>query len=387
MNKVMYGENRRRGGRNMLCRLLRSGRWFLCLALLCSVMLPGFASAATGDFCENLDGSGNINLKLPPSVTLEPGMDKIPSIPPVTVSYRCVAPSLGEDQKRVAIVYKGDGSSFLQALDRLGLTLTVTIIDGGVTSNWTYVPYQNYDEKIYVGVPYKGKEGTGNRTMTIRMSLSQNSSQSAPGFYALPALSAFKLQPYYNQGNGPFLVTPSLRIQYIPKCFVKTSLNKSNVDFGPVITTDVGNSFSRTIPFTVTASVDDNCNGGQFGNLKKFYQFSSTSPKYYLNLPLKVSFMLNNGGTLYSDNKSIILHNPDGNNNGLQLQITGDNGPVTFGDISTSGGTQPPSANQFSEFNGESNTWNVSKTYNAVLTPTGAPVKTGKYSAQVTVKV
>lgn len=396
MNKVMNEENRRRGGRNTLCRLFRSGRWFLCLALLCSVMLPELASAAEppGGKCTDWNNSqGEIQLKLPPSVTIKPGQTDIPPIPPVTVKYKCSVPDSNSHQ--VALYSLADANALVSSLGLMGLTLKMTITDssGGAVASWTFpAPGGGIKpEFVQFGESYKGTVGTGERTMTIRATLSRNPSQSTkPGFYAIPSLTAFRLKPdKESTGTGPALTSPAIRLQYVPTCFVKTSVPPF-VKFGPVMTTDVDNSFSRTRSFQVSADTNANCNGMDLNSLKqpyKVYLNGQLKGTYYLKLPLKVSFVLNNGGVLSSDNKSIILHNSDGNNNGLQLQITGDNGPVTFGDISTSGDTQPPPANQFSEFNGESNTWNVRKTYNAVLTPTGDPVKTGKYSAQVTVKV
>ncbi|EGU3668861.1 fimbrial protein [Salmonella enterica] len=387
MNKVMNEENRRRGGRNTLCRLLRSGRWFLCLALLCSVMLPGFASAAATDaFCENLDSSGDINLTMqfPPSVSFAPGADFPPyTSPPAHVKYRCT----DSGQQTVAITLLGDLSPLTDALKKTGLQMEVKVTDssGGGESTWLFTGAQNKIDHITIGTPYTGD--TTVRTMTIRMTVSRDPSAPipAPGFYAIPSLQAFKLNSHYGRYNGPAIITPSLRLQYVPKCFVKTSLNTNKINFGPVMTTDVDSSFSRKDNFTVTADVNPNCNSGQFGNLQKDYtvSLSGGSKTFYLDLPLKVSFMLNNGGELSSDNKSIILHNPEGNNNGLQLRITDNNNiPVTFGETSLPD-------NKFGHFQGGpgGGTWNISNTYNAVLFPTGDPVKTGKYSAQVTVKV
>ncbi|EMU8144874.1 hypothetical protein AAAM04_001425 [Salmonella enterica] len=388
MNKVMFGENRKRGGRNTLCRLLRSGRWFLCLALLCSAMLPGFASAASGDLCENLDGGVNINLKLPPSVTLEPGQNKFPEIPPVTVRYRCVAPEKGDTQIKATIVYLSDGASFLRALDKLGLTLTITVTDNGINSNWTYVPYQKYDENILVGTPYTGNKGTGDRTMTIKMSLSRNSSQNKPGFYALPALSSFILRPYYNSGNGPLLVTPALRIQYVPKCFVKTSVSPS-VDFGPVMKTDVNSSLSVTRTFKVRADADFSCSSGM-DVLKDPVNVTASggTTNYYLDLPLKVSFIpQGDSASDISDHEtSLLLRNDKKQRNGLKLQIYKGENLASLGEIDTVG-KYPPPGNMLGDFTGINNTWSVPGTYKAVLTYAGGQVLTGSYNAQVLVKV
>ncbi|EDS3573827.1 fimbrial protein [Salmonella enterica subsp. enterica] len=404
MNKVMNEENRRRGGRNTLCRLLRSGRWFLCLALLCSAILPGFAGAANSGICTDWNNNpGDMQLKLPASVTIQPGMDEIPPIPPVIVNYKCSS-SLPEGPsalplRTVSIVTLSDVNNLIDVLKELGLTLKIEVTDSsGVTSGPWVFSGKGYSENLLVGAPYSTQTdtgtgtiiSTGNRTMTIRARLSRDSSKpTTPGFYAIPSLSAFKLTPYYGTFNGIKMNTPPIRIQYIPKCFVQSRLTRSDVNFGPVLTTDVDSSFSRTIDFKVIADVNRSCNGGILGNLLGGYTPQLSDAKtYYLNLPLKVSFILNNGGAISADNKSIILHKKGTETeNGLQLKITDDSGaPVTFGEISTTDGTLPPSANKLGEFtDGNFNT--ISRPYYAVLSSTGKPVITGSYSAQVTVKV
>ncbi|EDU8782348.1 fimbrial protein [Salmonella enterica subsp. enterica] len=181
-----------------------------------------------------------------------------------------------------------------------------------------------------------------------------------------------------------------MRLQYVPACFVRTSLGTNNVNFGPVLTTDVDNTFSRSIAFNVIADVNKSCNNGTFGNLQGVYTVNVTggTTNYYLELPLKVSFILNNGGEASSDRKSILLYKKDTHTkNGLKLQITNasnSNTPVTFGEISL---PDSLSANKFGEFNGNGSKWSTDNIYNAVLSSTGEQVITGKYQAQVTVKV
>ncbi|EIC0165978.1 fimbrial protein [Salmonella enterica subsp. enterica serovar Kinondoni] len=403
MNKVMNEENRRRGGRNTLCRLFRSGRWFLCLALLCSVMLPGFADAASAgdDGCAIQGGGHNITLKLPPSVSFEPGV-AFPSYesPKTTVTYTC---NLSSRKGKVAIVKLSDFGALNTALRNAGLKLDIIFSDSSDSSDssdnnnlntWTFpddIPGAVKIDHLDIGNSYSGN--TDKRTLTIWTKLSRYTSvpHASPGFYAVPPLTAFKLKPVYNTGSGPFVNTPPIRLQYVPKCFVKTSLNTNKINFGPVMTTDVDSSFSRKLPFTVTAGVNTFCNGGNLGNLQTGYKPDLTGAQtYYLNLPLKVSFILNNGGAISADNKSIILHKKGTETeNGLQLQITGDRGPVTFGEISATGDTTLPPGNQFGNFQGSDSggTWNISNTYHAVLSATGKSVITGSYSAQVTVKV
>ncbi|EMW3789179.1 fimbrial protein [Salmonella enterica] len=364
-------------------------RWLLMVSVLAG---PAYAYATVK--CTDWNGSQAIvNLKLPASVSLQPGMDEIPTVSPVTVKYKCIDPD-GSDNvtHTVSIVRLADANNLIKSLEETGMILTIDVTSNGVKSDsWVFGKKGSTPpERISVGSSYTGKTGTGNRTMTINAALSRDSSEkTSPGFYAIPSLSAFKLVPYYGTFLGGLqLNTPAIRIQYVPTCFVQTSLNTNNINFGPVLTTDVDSSFGRQIPFTVTASVNKNCNGGYFGNLQTGYtphfSESAVTKTYYLDLPLKVSFVLNNGGEVSSDRKSILLYKEStSDKNGLQLEINAPDGnPVTFNEASLP-------VNKFGNFQGSESggTWNIINSYQAVLSSAGEQVKTGKYSAQVTVKV
>lgn len=365
----------------------------LNLSALLQWLLMGFVLAGPGDTyaadttCTGLNGNtGNINLQLPASVSFDPDGELKPYIsPPANFDYTCSSSDNGSH--RVAIVRLGDMSPLMDALSKAGLKLEILLTDtsGGGESIWDFsVPVPA--ESVNVGSSYTGT--TGDRTMTVRTRLTrdQTKPRPSPGFYAVPGLTSFRLKPYYNIGSGPFLVTPSIRLQYVPTCFVRTSLGTNNVNFGPVLTTDVGSSFSRSIPFNVTADVNKNCNNGSLGNLQGVYTVSGSggTTSYYLELPLKVSFILNNGGDVSSGGKSILLHRENSSEkNGLQLEIKAPDGnQVTFNEASLP-------VNKFGIFQGGvgGGTWNIINSYQAVLSSTGEQVKTGKYSAQVTVKV
>lgn len=390
----MNEENRRRGGRNTLCRLFRSGRWFLCLALLCSVMLPGFAGAAVTDaFCENLDGGGNINLTMqfPPSVSFVPGAAFPPyTSQPAHVKYRCT----DSGQQTVAITKLADLNPLTDALKKAGLQLEVKVTDssGGGESTWLFTGAEPDKERILIGTPYTND--TGERTMTIRITVSRDPSAPipSPGFYVIPSLQAFKLNSRYGYFNGPAIITPPLRLQYVPKCFVKFRLDKNNIDFGPVMTTDVNSSFSVTRIFQVTADADFICGGMNNNVLKDPVKVTASggSKDYYLDLPLKVSFIPqgDSASDISDGGKSLLLRNDEKKINGLKLQIFNEDTPVTFGDISTSG-VRPPDTNKFGNFYGSDSGghWHAPKDYKAVLSSTGGSVLTGSYNAQVLVKV
>ncbi|EOZ4488314.1 fimbrial protein [Salmonella enterica subsp. diarizonae] len=359
-------------------------RWLLVVFVLTG---PGYVYAVDMK-CTGLNGStGTIKLQLPASVSFDPEGDLKPYIsPPAKFDYTCSASD--SVSHTVGIIRLGDMSPLIGALNKAGLKLEVLVSDssGGGESVWDFsvaIPVE------YVNVGSSYISTTGNRTMTVRTRLTRDQTKPKPnpGFYVILGLTSFKLIPdYYSTKIGPFLETPPTRLQYVPACFVRTSLGTNNVNFGPVLTTDVDSTFSRSIAFNVIADVNKSCNNGTFGNLLGSYTVSVTggTTNYYLEFPLKVSFILNNGGEVSSDRKSILLYKEStSDKNGLQLEIKAPDGnPVTFNEASLP-------VNKFGSFQGSEGggTWNIINSYQAVLSSTGGQVKTGKYSAQVTVKV
>ncbi|HEA0272598.1 TPA: fimbrial protein [Salmonella enterica] len=359
-------------------------RWLLMMSVLAG---PGHAYAADTK-CAGLNGSmGTIKMQLPASVSFDPQGDLKPYLsPPSKFDFTCSA-SDGASHT-VGIIRLGDMTPLIDALNRAGLKIEILVSDssGGGESVWDF-SVKTPAEYVNVGSSYIGT--TGNRIMTFRTRLTRDQTKPKPnpGFYVVPGLTSFKLIPdYYSTKIGPFLETPPIRLQYVPACFVRTRLGTNNVNFGPILTSDVDSTFSRRIDFNVIADVNKSCNNGTFGNLQGSYTVSVTggTKNYYLDLPLKVSFILNNGGEASSDRKSILLYKEStSDKNGLQLEIKAPDGnPVTFNEASLP-------VNEFGIFQGAEGggTWNIINTYQAVLSSTGEQVKTGKYSAQVTVKV
>ncbi|EBU9317953.1 hypothetical protein DMO52_27265, partial [Salmonella enterica subsp. enterica serovar Amager] len=382
MNKVMYGENRRRDGRNTLCRLLRSGRWFLCLALLCSAMLPGYVNAAYVASCTS--SGGPVTLSLPPSVSFRPDAPLpqnklLYTSPEYTVSYECTADKLDSyTGNHPALLRLSNLGPLTTILQRAGLELRVTV--GGVDGEWV-LSGNSSPEYVELPVNYTSKSGggftTGAQTLRLRAKLYAKQIPGQAAFFIIPSLSAFNLKPTepLRANQGVQINTPPVRIQYVPTCFVQSSLSTGQIDFGPVMTTDADHSFSRTQSFSVTAAANRGCSG--FGALTEEHD------GFYLDLPLKVSFMLNSGGKL-SGNNIRLYKEKTTTENGLQMKITDDSGnAVTFGEISTSDGARPPDTNKLGEFSG--GTFHVNKKYNVVLSATGDPLVTGRYNAQVTV--
>ncbi|ECC6922236.1 fimbrial protein [Salmonella enterica] len=386
MNKMVCGKTEKKNNQPASVLSHRLTQMSLWLVILCAIVLPGYAHADwdTSSYgCITDSGNNNIALNLPPSVSFPPG--NAPGIGQVIyqsseyrINFKCKS-SVGGF---MILQRLGDLSLLKNALDAAGLTLEFEIKNSADSFSVIYEPLTSSDQ--FMVSKYYGRTIEG--VLSVRFLLKVNRAPTAT-FSAVPSLSAFKLNALSggNSYPGIRIDTSSFRMQYVPTCFVRTSLGTNNVNFGPVLTTDADNSFSRTIPFNITAGVNDNCSKG---NLQGAYTVivSGNTTNYYLELPLKVSFILNDGGEVAPDSKSILLHTDKDNKqlkNGLQLKINAPDGnPVTFNEASLP-------VNKFGNFQGGEGggTWRVSNTYNAVLSSTGDPVITGKYSAQVTVKV
>ncbi|EJA5030736.1 hypothetical protein MU985_005328 [Salmonella enterica] len=365
-------------------------RWLLMVSVLAG---PGYAYAADSDtMCTTTGGSGTVTLNVPPSVSFAPETAPGPGTvlytsPPYTINYQCQYGGFTRPGTalRVAFARLGDLKPLTDALDKAGLKLEIHLSDSSGGGEAVFNHFTGSPDYVGIGSEYistgNGIQHTGNRTLTIRLKLTVNRKISA-GFYVVPPLSSFKLSAHLNKtGSAIQINTTATRIQYVPNCFVQAGLSTNKVDFGPVLTSDIDSSFSLPRTFSIRASADSDPACGK-NQLTGPYEGVGN---YYLQLPLKVAFLINSGGTPSSDNKAIILKNENDENNGLQLKISDPAGNfVTFNNESVSLPEASP-ANRLGEFH--DGIFTVNKQYTATLLPTGKPVKTGKYRAQVTVKV
>ncbi|EBR5103241.1 fimbrial protein [Salmonella enterica] len=356
-------------------------RWLLMMFVLAG---PGYVYAADVNYGCTIPGGGNsVTLNLPSSVSFSPSQslhvgDVVYRSDTYQINYDCWSGNGGY----VFLQRLGDMNVLTQALKETGLEMQFEISN---TAENIFIPdYNPLDSSDQVKVSqFYNSKNTGKLSLQIVLKVSR---VVGPVFAAVPALSSFRLAAVSGGFDGSRIEINStpVRIQYVPECFVRTSLNTNNINFGSVLTTEVDNSFTRSIPFTVTADVNSSC---YHGNLMDGYTArpSGGPQTFYLNLPLKVSFVLNNGGVVSSDKKSIQLYKEGtSDKNGLQLEIKPHEGePVTFNEASLP-------VNKFGNFYGAGGggKWVINNDYNAVLSSTaGEQVKTGKYSAQVTVKV
>ncbi|EBQ9252261.1 hypothetical protein DQD43_07540 [Salmonella enterica subsp. enterica serovar Newport] len=390
MNKVTYVLLKmiKREGWSAFMLFRRMKRMFLWLLMMCTLMGPEYATA---DGCKSLDG--NVRLLLPSSVSFPPGghSEASESNPELlftgstySIRYECTNTKVQSRQVRMARL--NDFTPLLQALQKAGMKLTFIIADSsGGTVTWT--PTLQIADTIPFGAYYTG---TVERVVNITPKLYLIKPPTA-GFSVVPTLTAFEIISGLTSGasrfDGPQITTSAVRIQYVPTCFVQTSLPQNNVDFGPVITYDVNQSLSLTRPFKVSAvaSNEDSCVGDS--NLRSYYSVGYT--KFYLNLPLKVTFFVNSGGVISGGNSIRLYKDGTSDENGLQLKIyDGDGHAVLFNNDNATLPVISP-ANKLGEFDGTpgSGGWMVTKQYMATLSSTGGRVLTGKYNVKVIVKV
>lgn len=189
--------------------------------------------------------------------------------------------------------------------------------------------------------------------------------------------SAFEIRPV-NDGRGGYssvgtIDTSAFNVRLFPsgtgKICISTSgpsacdVNQPNaaVNFGHLYPTSV-DSLTRTLPFWVKAT-----------------QSIGTTSKDGFDVPLNIEFV-SEGETLTAGGQAIKLRNPDKEENGLVLSISGPDGKVTF--------NQPAPMHtslHFAPSTGDT----TSQQYTAKVEPASnqAEIKTGRFNAGVTVKV
>ncbi|EIM5533539.1 hypothetical protein LNM54_005498, partial [Salmonella enterica subsp. enterica] len=182
-----------------------------------------------------------------------------------------------------------------------------------------------------------------------------------------PAFEIWPVNDPYNSGPVGQINTSAFNVRLFPsgtgKICISTSgpyacdVNQPNaaVDFGHLYPTSV-DSLTRTLPFWVKAT-----------------QSIGTTSKDGFDVPLNIEFV-SEGETLTASNQAIKLRNPDKEENGLVLSISGPDGKVTF--------NQPAPMHtslHFAPSTGDT----TSQQYTAKVEPASnnAEIKTGRFSA------
>lgn len=358
--------------------------------VIAALLLPALGHAQAGvRECKLLDGGDTVTFSLPPSVSFE--MDKQPpggSIlyisRPYEFRYHCF--NSAPVPRRAALVILGDYGPIRQAMRDASLSLAI-VYDSLFEGQWnpdplagTYSPYFSVDK------PYQGD--SGERVGRILLVLYTQKTTKQPLRVFLPATFAFKLVADEGAVLAPgiFLNTTPSRFQFIPSCIGSVNVDNT-VTFDTVLTTASHNGkLPQAKPFNVSAGVNSPVCPGLEGLVGPP---ASSNPLDEFFLRTAVSFLPQSGERTDILNEELFLKNADGQENGLKMTITNAaNQTVRFGPvpmdkygISSSGYRN----NAGPVLRGT--TLSATQTYTAHLERTGAELKTGKYSAQVLVKV
>ncbi|ECO1514161.1 fimbrial protein [Salmonella enterica subsp. arizonae] len=186
----------------------------------------------------------------------------------------------------------------------------------------------------------------------------QVSYQGAPVMIHIQQITALNITPdtFGRNSAGTGIMTPDFYIRIFPDNLGEVSIEPSTVDFGRIYPTSVGTLTKTSPPFTVTAK-------------------QKTGTPNAFDMPLDITF--DTGGLPLTDNGQAINLS-----NGLKLSVTDTQTPqekIIFNK------TYYMDTIHFQPSTGT----HISKTYTAQVEPTepGAQIKTGKFSAAVTVRV
>ncbi|OZU09627.1 hypothetical protein CCO48_26895 [Salmonella enterica subsp. enterica serovar Altendorf] len=263
----------------------------------------------------------------------------------------------------------------------LGLNLVITDGEGDVGKlSWDQIKKTGAGSAVQVPFGLQIKENsTVNKmaTLTGTFIATEGKPPSVPvNIHVGPVSPAFEIWPVNDPHNifpAGQIKTDAFNVRLFPsgagKICISTSgpsacdVNQPNaaVDFGHLYPTSV-DSLTRTLPFWVKA-----------------IQSVGTTSKDGFDVPLNIEFV-SEGETLTAGGQAIKLRNPDKEENGLVLSISGPDGKVTF--------NQPAPMNislHFAQSTGDT----ASQEYLAKVEPASkqAEIKTGRFSAGLTVKV
>lgn len=387
-NTTITAATRRNGGSPWAgVRMRMAG----ALILLCAAMMafPGVAKAQTAR--RGCTSSGGFQIDLIPSVNFDLG-----AIPPpgteiyrtqtYVINYECVnydrmgRPVTASPQLQVL----SDYTALNQAVNRAGLALEI-IVNGDENNPWrpNREPGLPISENHDAGLPYTGESGPRVLTLIARLKVVNNTPPTAR--YPVPSGTIFKLIAGVGAvlSPGPFITNSPTRMQFVPRCIGDVSVD-SLVQFGRIIAMKgYMGTLPQQYPFKVTTRIDPSCNIGSL-----LTPATPDNERTQFLMLLSAQFILQGPGRIDGDGTSIILHNEDGVENGLRMQILDTenaNQPVPILPAPV-----PPLRDDVGSFGqlAGSNPAAAVHTYTASLTPdAGKELKLGKYSTQVLVKV
>ncbi|EFS7707291.1 fimbrial protein [Salmonella enterica] len=336
--------------------------------LLLTACVPAFAQV-TDSYC---DSTGHFSIQ---NINLKGGNftegQELQSIN-IPVSYTCYTfPKSYGPEYRATLQINQNFRSVMNTLSGAGLGVDVTIQESGqspVSFPWSDIKRAiNSGSSVTKGfgrwLNFKPVPATYplTGTMTLRIFVEAKLNSTFANIN-VSSVSAFNILAYDPAGigfkPGEPVTTSSFNLRFIPDNSGRVIVSPSVINLGHFYTT-YEPSLSKETAFTVTAQQ----------NIGSGHNFTA---------PLAIAFKTN-GLTLADADSTVILHNTDGQPNGLKLMVSDETGtPVTFNKAAPLGDMNiTPGA-----------TGRIVKQYTATVKAIpGETVKTGNFATAMTVVV
>lgn len=350
----------------------------IILAILTMMTGPAVipVQAAGTDECDVISGVlslTNINLK-------STGYKRDDTLTVISrdISYRCTTRADNNDQDGTnyhypTLVTTAAFGKVVQALKDSGLGLELTIKENGQPEKkleWSQISKTGQGtiikQQFGANLPLKWQNEP---VVTVREAIltarifAVEPYQGAPVMINVPAINALEIRPVSNGSpyvQGTQIQTPIFSIRIFPDNLGQVFISPSVVDFGRIYATSEDTLTKISPPFTVTAK-------------------QTTGTPVSFDMPLDIEFKT--GGLPLTDSNQAIKLSTSGtvDENGLKLSIIdSENRKVIFNQ------TYHMGTISFNPSTGAG----IAKTYTAKVEPMpGSVIKTGKFSAAVTVVV
>ncbi|EBY2753075.1 hypothetical protein DVF53_20970 [Salmonella enterica subsp. enterica serovar Kottbus] len=330
--------------------------------LLAAYSLP---AAAFNEY-SSCEGTGNTRFQMN-SINWHSGMLPAPGTliytsPEYTVNYRCTTKLDSTLDFRPTLQKLGDLQGAIAALDRAGLKLDISMQADGQTVTWDWNSLQTQNTRPF-GVSMGSNQTNVNRSVTFQLKLYVNKQINSAQIVDVGSLTAFSIIPCTSctASQGVHLTSTPFSIRYMPSNFGYVRISPTTVNLGHIYT-NYQNPEKRAT-FTVRAGQNLGVGG----------------PDGKFTIPLQVTFTTGKALT-DSNHAALMTSDDDGQPNGLTLSILNDAGnTLEFGKPSDLGALVSGNTGIIAT--------PVEKNYTALLKESGEPLKTGPFSADVTVNV
>lgn len=331
--------------------------------LLAAYSLP---AAAFNEY-SSCEGRGNTRFQMNSinwhsGTLLAPGT-LIYTSPPYTVDYRCTTQLDSQLKFEPTLQILGDFQSAITALDRAGLKLDIIMQADGQTVTWDWYEMKGGQSTKPFGASMGSNQTNVNRSVTFQLKLYVNKQINSAQIVDVGSLTAFSIIPCTTctTSQGVHLTSTGFSIRYMPSNFGYVRISPTTVNLGHIYT-NYQNPEKRAT-FTVRAGQNLGVGG----------------PDGKFTIPLQVTFTTGKALT-DSNHAAIMTSDDDGKRNGLTLSILDDTGKtLVFGEPSDLGKLVSGDTGIIAT--------PVKKNYTALLKESGESLKTGPFSADVTVNV